>query len=55
MFNFYSIFSVIGRSFTFHTENSGAPRLACADVIPDSIAAVAQSELSFPEAVPFNK
>ena len=47
--------SVIGRSITVHAENAGAPRLACADIIPDSIAAVAQIDLTFPEDVPFNK
>eukprot|EP00795_Rhopilema_esculentum_P011985 gene11985-2568_t len=51
----FSATSVIGRSITVHTENAGAPRLACADIIPDSIAAVAQIDLTFPEDVPFNK
>ena len=52
---FTHIFTVIGRSITFHTENSGGPRLACADIVPDSIAAASLIDLSFPEAVPFNK
>eukprot|EP00794_Sanderia_malayensis_P005506 gene5506-6191_t len=47
--------SVIGRSVTFHTENAGAPRLACADVIPDSIAAVAKIEFSYKNEDQFNK
>lgn len=48
-------FSVLGRSITFHTEFRGAPRFACADIIPDSSAAVTRVEHSYPEAVPFDK
>ncbi|XP_074640969.1 uncharacterized protein LOC141898776 [Tubulanus polymorphus] len=38
-------FSVIGRSFVVHAENSGGPRIACADIVPES---TPQRDMNFP-------
>ena len=39
--------TVNGRSITIHTENGGAPRLACADIVPDIGAGATKASYEF--------